>query len=124
MIYLLRARETYRLVPRWRQDMDPSLYTNKKFPSQDERLPLPVITDIESDGNTEIVLVTNQNQLLILESPNVTESVVLPSPVVKHKVTLPLSRRDDGGRSVPVALSTGFLVPYQSMVQVRKQVRL
>ena len=46
------------ITPAWRQDFDVSLYENGEFPTEDEQIPLPIITDLEGDGNNELILIT------------------------------------------------------------------
>ena len=58
-----------------------------------EQLPAPVITDLDSDGINEIVLVTNDLKLSVLVLPDAEsrdeEDQTLPHVDVKHKVVLP-----------------------------------
>lgn len=123
IFYLFRARDTYYLIPTWRKRSQPHYYNNGKFPTADEYLPTPVVTDLESDGLNEVVMVTVDGRLSILVLPDKQkmEDGSLPHIVVKNDVEVPLMR-SDGGIARPIVLEAGFTVPYQSMLQVRKQV--
>ena len=58
-----------------------------------EQLPAPIITDLDSDGINEIVLVTNDLKLSVLVLPDAEsrdeDDQTLPHVDVKHKVVLP-----------------------------------
>ncbi|KAK7498067.1 hypothetical protein BaRGS_00010655 [Batillaria attramentaria] len=123
IFYLFRARDTYYLIPTWRKRSQPHHYNNGKFPTSEEYLPTPVVTDLESDGLNEVVLVTVDGRLSVLvlpERPKMDDGS-LPHVVVKNDVELQLTR-SDGRIARPVLLETGFTVPYQSMMQIRKQI--
>ncbi|KAK3589323.1 hypothetical protein CHS0354_026981 [Potamilus streckersoni] len=125
--YLLRAKESYELRPVWRKRAEYHHFQNKKYPTLDEQLPHPVVTDLDSDGINEIVLISNDLKLSILALPNSTrkdeDDKTLPHIEVKHKVVIPQDEKSSTGRlSWPVVLITGYITPYLSMIQVRKQI--
>ena len=127
LVYLLRAKDSYLLKPHWRVVLKADNYQNGKYPLTDEHLPLPIITDIESDGVNEVIIITNDLSLGILGVPNknhTQEEGVLPEMIVRRKVKLPCNYTHGRNRSWPVAMATGYFVPYQGMVQIRKQVIL
>lgn len=47
---LLRTRDTVTVESVWRQSIDPRLYSNGRFPEEGEKLPPPIVTDLDSDG--------------------------------------------------------------------------
>ncbi|ESO98334.1 hypothetical protein LOTGIDRAFT_159137 [Lottia gigantea] len=121
--YLFRARESYYLKPVWRKRTETQHFMNGQFPTEDDRLPSPIITDLESDGVNEIVILTNDMKLSIMALPdekNQTDEQALPHVQIKHRVKLPIGHHQHLSR--PVVMATGFTVPYSSMMQVRKQI--
>ena len=48
-------------------EVDVSMYDNGLFPQDHERLPLPIITDLDGDGVNEVVVVTHTPAVAILE---------------------------------------------------------
>ncbi len=87
--------------------------------------PVPIVTDMDSDGINEVVMVTKDGQLEILRVPMEMPDNhgFLPELQVVNKTQLPLETEEDGKKSLPVAMDTGYLDEYMAMVQVRKQVR-
>ena len=81
------------LRPVWRKRAEYHHFANKKYPMTSEQLPAPVITDLDSDGINEIVLVTNDLKLSVLVLPDAEsrdeDDQTLPHVDVKHKVVLP-----------------------------------
>ena len=65
-----RVREKYVLLPSWRQVFDTSQYQNGKFPFEEERLPPPIITDLEGDGSNELILITPGLKLQVEKTRN------------------------------------------------------
>lgn len=128
--YLMRSHDTYELRPVWRKRAEYHHFQNKKFPTKAEQLPAPVITDIDSDGINDIILVTNDLKLSVMVLPDPVkqddEDKTLPHVVVKHKVTLPQATNgsQDQPSGWPVVMVTGFTVPYMSMIQIRQQVNV
>ncbi|CAI9728019.1 Hypothetical predicted protein [Octopus vulgaris] len=123
IVYLFRADDIYNLQPMWRKRADTHLYANGKYPLENEALPSPIVTDLDSDGTNEIILLSNDMKLSILVLPDVDnrdeEDKILPHVIVKCKTMLSPKSEQLGW---PVAMTTGYLLPYKSMVQVRKQV--
>ncbi|XP_061189984.1 uncharacterized protein LOC133197792 isoform X2 [Saccostrea echinata] len=120
--YLFRASDSYNLKPVWRKRSEPHHFTNKIYPTLDDRLPSPIITDLDGDGTNEILLITHDFKLNIMALPDpVTdeEDDTLPHVVVKQKAVLPINVSEV---SRPVAMETGFTIPYSSMMQIRKQI--
>lgn len=126
--YLLRVRDSYSLNPMWRKRSELSKFANSKFPTEVDRSPSPIITDLEGDGVNEIVLVSNDLlhlSILAMPSDNQEEdSRSLAHVVVKYKTVLDLNERVKGHNSKPFIVDVGFTMPYLSMMQIRKQVSL
>ena len=121
-IYLFRVRQTYRLAPQWRKEIEAEMYHNGKFPGSEEVVVPPVVTDLESDGTNEIVLLTTDLHLEVLVVPPQSATKKLPQPEIVHAVQLPVVRDDDGRPGRPVAIATGYLTEFRSVTQIRKQV--
>ncbi|XP_013399961.1 uncharacterized protein LOC106166087 [Lingula anatina] len=131
--FLLRPQDSYKLQPSWVKERSES-ETQEDFDAYniDIQLPPPVITDLESDGVNEVVLILHnsggQFNLEILATPETPVASVqqtLPHVEVRKEVVMPIGKRKHqkfDQISVPVAMATGYLEEYQSMVQVRKQV--
>ena len=100
-------------------------YRNKDISQAVVSTPVPVVTDMDSDGISEIVMVTKDGRLKTMRVPvtDGDETKQLPELSVVNETQLPLETDEDGLMSYPVALETGFISEYLSMVQVRKQVR-
>ncbi|XP_041375556.1 uncharacterized protein LOC121388325 isoform X2 [Gigantopelta aegis] len=123
IVYLFRAGDSYFLQPVWRKRVENQAYFNTLFPTDKDRLPSPVVTDLESDGINEVVLITPDLKLCILAIPDhVTSEKTLPHVVIKHRVRLPTRTIRDDKASRPVVMETGFTQPYLSMMQIRKQI--
>lgn len=126
--YLMRSHDTYELRPVWRKRAEYHHFQNKKFPTKVEQLPAPVITDLDSDGINDVILVTNDLKLSVMILPDPVkqedEDKTLPHVVVKHKIKLPQTTNgsQDQPSGWPVVMVTGFTVPYMSMMQIRQQV--
>ena len=123
--YLLRVKDSYSLTPVWRKRSEISKFANGKFPSDADRTPLPIVTDLEGDGVNEIVLVSNDLlHLNILAMPQDSDEgdKTLAHVVVKHKVEMKFDRRGNDHVSQPHTVAVGFTDPYLSMMQIRKQV--
>lgn len=125
--YLFRANDSFVLKPVWRKRVETHAYANAAFPTKHDRLPPPIISDLEGDGVNEILLISSDFKLSSLALPNATlldeDDQTLPHVIVKHKVALSLADEGNGWKSRPVAMGTGFTVPYLSLMQIRKQVQ-
>lgn len=92
--------------------MDLSFYANNQFPAPDERLPSPVVSDIDGDGQMEIVFITSDWRLQITEFRR-TEilSKRLPHPRVLYSCNI---GNNDQSRlkERPVVMEAGYLDTY------------
>jgi len=124
-IYLLRARDHFELHPSWRSSVDyRTVYTNGRYPSRNERLPRPIVTDLDGDGNMEVVLVTGSLELQVCVLPRQDSHVSarhLPNLIVLESVELVISR-DGIDSHRPVVLDTGYVMPAIAEQQQRMQV--
>jgi hypothetical protein len=120
---LFQTRDDVRFVHAWSRNLDTSLYHNRKFPTENERLPRPIVTDLDSDGTTDL-LYFNPDHTLVKEtfpdslSPLVPAQSLFSNPTQQGAVNV----RELGDGGSPIAVATGYLKQYQSMVQVRQQV--
>ena len=124
-IYLLRTKNHFVLTPAWHKHLDINLYANDKYPNREELLPRPVVTDFEGDGVMELLFITNSLELVVAKyhkSVPGESTKQLPQLDVQHSVQLPVVKDEDGRKGFPVAMETGYLDEYQSMIQVRAQV--
>ena len=124
-VYLLRFRETYRLEPTWHIDFDTSVFSNHRYPTGPERLLAPLVTDLDSDGINEVVLITTHMQLQILVVPQIEQEKQsrLPQPVVHQAISLGNREHPDGKPSYPIAIEAGFIQEVNS-TQSRSQVSI
>jgi len=124
-IYLLRARDYFELHPSWRSYVDcRTVFANGRYPSRNERLPRPIVTDLDGDGKVEVVLVTGSFELQVCVLPQQDGPVSarqLPNLMVVQSVELVISR-DGTDSHRPVALDTGYIMPAISEHQQRTQV--
>ncbi|XP_071957958.1 uncharacterized protein [Antedon mediterranea] len=124
--YLLRVRDKFRLQPAWRMENDLAHSQNTVSFKPWEKLPYPKITDIESDGKNEIIVATRTDipRLQILKLPDIDNSSSKVLPFIHEQSSVSLLNREDKNQDYkqPVLIEVGFLEPYKSMVQVRKQV--
>jgi len=126
-IYLLRARDYFELQPSWRSYVDyRTVYVNGRYPSRNERLPRPIVTDLDGDGNIEVVLVTGNLELQVCRLPEQDSHMSvrqLPNLVVIESVELVVNR-DGTDSHRPVVLDTGYITPAIAAQQHRTQVYL
>ena len=78
---------------------------------------------MDSDGISEVVIVTKDGRLKTMRVPTTSGDRQLPELSVVNETQLPLETDEDGLVSYPVVMETGFITEYLSMVQVRKQVQ-
>ena len=73
---------------------------------------------------TEVVMATNDGKLRILRVPEkLPGSLVLPYIELLNEALLTTDNGDDAqAKKHPVAMATGYLDAFQSMIQVRQQV--
>eukprot|EP00808_Paulinella_micropora_P021035 g53045.t1 len=88
---------------------------NGHAPEVSEKLPSPVIADVDGDGLNEIVMVTDKTEIKIVRAVAGTKTLQ-----TLHQRVLFFQTAISYGRRI-VGLSTGFLDPYDAKVS-RKQV--
>jgi hypothetical protein len=122
-VYLLRAKERFDLQPVWRKHINTErAYANSRFASPRERLPAPIITDIDDDGIEEIILVSGDFELQICPIPQperlAASGIRLPELNDCNSIEMVL---DSSHR--PVAIETGYTSAPKSQHTVRSQVQ-
>jgi len=126
-IYLLRARNHFDLQPAWRSHVDAqTVYANGRYPGKNEHLPRPIVTDLDGDGNMEVVLVTGSLELQVCVLPQrdsqMPSARTLPSLDVQQSVELVINR-DETDSHRPIVLDTGYILPAMAEHQQRTQVQ-
>mmetsp|Transcript_49500 Transcript_49500/g.116685 ORF Transcript_49500/g.116685 Transcript_49500/m.116685 type:complete len:769 (-) Transcript_49500:226-2532(-) len=117
----LESGTEYEVQQRWALELKPTLYRNGRFAAEDERLPKPIVDDLDGDGLNELIVATRDPKLKLLDPQH---------PVVglhgaqhsgemllrmKAETTL-LSKGVGNVRSgrQPVAMATGHIKPASS----------
>lgn len=119
--------------PFWVSPLDISVYQNSHFPTESEKLPLPLVTDVDGDGRNEIVVATTDCRIMLLDGSrmvqkkfpfditNAEDKFTWPEAAIKVQAsTLSPGSPIRKGRT-PVAMASGYLVPYGAGVR-RQQV--
>lgn len=102
-IFLFRAPNVWELQPSWQLDT----VTDMKYKAGKNRLPLPIITDLDRDGINELVIATEDSRLKLLMLPPQEDhdlSSTLPHLHLKTEVVLECNSSKP---ALPVALGTG-----------------
>ena len=121
----LSDRGRPRLEHAWTHTLAPAArkYDNGAYPRPHERLPPPLITDLDGDGRREVVLVTREPSLLILavaDDADGSDGIDVAAGAgagrrragkVLAQVSLLGLTRSPRGRQ-PVSLASGFLDPF------------
>ena len=98
------------LYKKWKYNLDATRYTNRKYPSLHERLPSPLVTDLNGDGKNDIVVATKAPSLVLLRPPDQQTD---GKPTVLREVSLLSSTRSIGSRH-PVSMRSGYLDPFRT----------
>ncbi|KAL6048323.1 Integrin-alpha FG-GAP repeat-containing protein 2 [Balamuthia mandrillaris] len=113
----------FTLRPTWIQPIDTSHFANGHFPAPHETLPVPIVADIDGDGANEIVYVTPDYRIRILEgaatnTPLVENNMLQELPIKAEATLVTAGGISSGSRAV--AMATGYLEPFKEGL-VRKQ---
>lgn len=103
--------------------LDTAHYQNGQFPEPHERLPPPLVADVDGDGQNELVVATRDPGIRIMRVPRhlkLREDDPPPAPVVASSTLLSFTRVAKGRH--PVALSSGYIDPFRKDGPPRKQV--
>jgi hypothetical protein len=118
IIIVLRQEGNLKFYHAWVIPIDSRLFRNGHAPASSERLPRPIITDLDGDGVNEIIITTREPSLKIYHYDNAApfiddwnSAVPEDSLNLVSEVALLSSHRVRAGR-YPVALATGYLDPY------------
>ena len=93
----------------WSYGLDRTRYRNRKYPAPHERLPPPLIIDVNGDGTNKMLIATRTPSLILMQAPNADDHS--GQPVVIREVSLLGSTRTIGSRH-PVSMTSGFLDPF------------
>eukprot|EP00026_Physarum_polycephalum_P003889 Phypoly_transcript_03906.p1 GENE.Phypoly_transcript_03906~~Phypoly_transcript_03906.p1 ORF type:complete len:676 (+),score=80.54 Phypoly_transcript_03906:81-2108(+) len=97
----------YYFTESWVQQLDTTLYSNLHFPAKSEKLPKPLITDLDGDGQNEVVFATRDCTLKVMDVSSTTMSTK-STPTVKAQSSLMRTVGVRSGRR-PVGLASGYL---------------
>lgn len=61
------------IVQKWKIPFDSSVFRNSHFPEEWEKIPLPIITDVNEDGQKDIIYLTTDYELKISSSDDIYE---------------------------------------------------
>lgn len=103
--------------------LDTAHYQNGQFPDPHERLPPPLVADVDGDGQNELIVATRDPGIRIMRVPRsmkLREDDPPPAPVIASATLLSFTRVAKGRH--PVALSSGYIDPFRSDGPPRKQV--
>jgi hypothetical protein len=115
----LETGNEFQVKRRWSLELKPTLYRNGRYAAPDERLPKPIVDDLDGDGVNEIIVATRDPKIKVLDPQHPfaglkgvgrgSEEIALH---MKAETTL-LSKGVGNVRSgrQPVAMATGFIHP-------------
>ena len=119
--YLFNMRDRVSLQPAFFQPIQTDLYSNAYYPQAWERVSRPLVTDLESDGENEVILSFPNGHIVVAKFTLVTPEADYPLPRLEKIFETSLSSPDGASRHA-LSVETGFLEPYLGMGQVRRQV--
>eukprot|EP00002_Diphylleia_rotans_P007067 TRINITY_DN1652_c0_g2_i7.p1 TRINITY_DN1652_c0_g2~~TRINITY_DN1652_c0_g2_i7.p1 ORF type:complete len:678 (+),score=112.13 TRINITY_DN1652_c0_g2_i7:42-2075(+) len=88
-------------------DIDTSLYANRHFASEGERSPKPIITDLNGDGENEILFATREPKLYLTKPRESSDGAPSRLPIIAEASLLSAVRVVSGRQ--PVAMAVGYL---------------
>lgn len=122
----LESGTDFDIKERWSVELKPTLYMNGKYPTEHERVPKPIIDDLDGDGRNELIVATRDPKLKVLDPqhPVSGEKHGLPPGQMvlrmKAETTLLSQAKVRSGRQA-VAMATGHIHP-ASVIGRRKVV--
>ncbi|PFX31386.1 hypothetical protein AWC38_SpisGene3814 [Stylophora pistillata] len=117
-VFLFRAPDVWEFNPSWQ--LDTILHSDHH--ASRHKLPPPIITDLDSDGINEIIIVTDDSRLQVMMLPpqeEYNQSSTLPHLLIKAEAILGV--RAGINSSKPVALGTGCEVKRISSPDICRQ---
>lgn len=118
-VFLFRAPDVWEFNPSWQ--LDTILHSDHH--ASRHKLPPPIITDLDSDGINEIIIVTDDSRLQVMMLPpqeEYNQSSTLPHLHIKAEAILGV--RAGINSSKPVALGTGCEVKRISSPDICRQI--
>ena len=119
--YLFNLRDRVSLQPAFFQPIPTDKYSNGFYPQAWERFSRPIVTDLEIDGENEVILSFPDGHIVVAKFALVTPEANYPLPRLEKVFEYDLSE-SDGQKRHALSVETGFLEPYKAMGQIRKQV--
>ncbi|KAI6652882.1 hypothetical protein LOD99_4268 [Oopsacas minuta] len=118
--YLFNMRDRVSLQPAFFQPIQTNMYSNEYYPQDWERVSNPLVTDLESDGENEVILSFPEGHIVVAKYASVTPGADYPLPRLDKKFDYSLSSIDTNPRHA-INVETGFLETYKGMGQLRRQ---
>jgi hypothetical protein len=115
----LESGTDYDIKERFSVELKPTLYRNGKYPTEHERVPKPIIDDLDGDGRNELIVVTRDPKLKVLDPQHPVSGDhhgLPPGQMVlrmKAETTLLSQAKVRSGRQA-VAMATGHVLPASS----------
>uniref|UniRef100_A0A7S0I2L2 FG-GAP repeat-containing protein n=1 Tax=Hanusia phi TaxID=3032 RepID=A0A7S0I2L2_9CRYP len=113
----LESGNDYDVKKRWVLELKPTLYKNGRFATDEERLPKPIVDDLDGDGLNEVLVATREPKLKILDPQHPVSGLhgaANGEMVLRMKAETTLLSKGVGnvrsGRQ-PVAMAVGYLDP-------------
>jgi len=115
----LETGTDFEVKRRWSLELKPTLYKNGRFAAEHERVPKPIVDDLDGDGFAEVLVVTREPKLKLLDPQHLMSGAhglgLADGEMhlrIKAETTL-LSKGVGNVRSgrQAVAMATGFLEP-------------
>lgn len=113
-VFLSFQTQRFFLEETWVQPLDTSNFENMHYPSDKEKLPNPLITDLEGDGINEIVFVTTDYRVCVADTTNTEKKKHIFDFPLKADASLLSTTRVTAGRR-PIALAAGYFTPLENL---------
>eukprot|EP01102_Stenamoeba_stenopodia_P018602 TRINITY_DN6850_c0_g1_i1.p1 TRINITY_DN6850_c0_g1~~TRINITY_DN6850_c0_g1_i1.p1 ORF type:complete len:673 (-),score=149.28 TRINITY_DN6850_c0_g1_i1:1307-3325(-) len=95
----------------WAVPIDVRKFENGRFPTAEEMLALPVVTDLDGDGQNEVIVASTDNRITVYNGGQVTSTInflLLPEPVIKSEASTVSTVGVSKGKR-PIAMASGWI---------------